>query len=304
MVAANDTKVREGGASRGMIHSASQAGAQATTAATILYLQSNLPPHQAGHIGRTVSCACTSGLDAVGEAWRLIRDREADLVITGGVDAPLVPYPLAAYHQGGLMSNHHHPETASRPFDCFADTGIVSEGAACLVLESLEHARWRQAPIHLEICSYGSRFDLPNIPGSGYLPSMESALEQTRHLKQRLGHISAWAPGLPLLDEAEAHAIARLIDKCGYRRDTIPTYSIKGTTGNPFAAAGAMQIAVECAAARHNLLPPTANLEYPLTDKIDLIMKEARTGYQHLGLINSHGVGGGNSSLVVRAFPG
>jgi len=266
-------------------------------------------PHQASSIiarhiplltcSTTVASACSAGLDAIASAAAIIREGRAEVVITGGADAPVNSLLLACLAKSRLIAHHDNPAKASCPFSADRNTGVVSEGAGILVLESLDHARARGATPYLEISGYASFID-PTLeePESGLGSTIKAALANARHRPGDVDYICAHGPSDRYLDLLETRVIKSVFGPHAYR---IPVSSIKGVTGNPFAAAGAFQVAACALMFRDNLIPPTANLEKPDPEcDLDYVPLTARRAAPKCVLINSHGMGGGNSCLVVE----
>ncbi|MEY2439962.1 MAG: hypothetical protein QOI34_1347 [Verrucomicrobiota bacterium] len=254
----------------------------------------------AGAHAATVSSACPSGLDAVAIAAGMIRSGEAELAIAGGADAPITKHGLASFIATGLSScRNDEPQRASRPFDRDRDSGVISEGAGMFVLENLERAQARNAPIYLEISGYATQRDRdPQIPGSGLVDAMRLALANANRTINDVDYISAYGPGHPILDAAEVRYIKEVF---GDRAYSIPISSIKGVTGNPLAAGGPLQIAACALSFRDQLIAPTANLENPdpVCD-LDFVPGRARKAKLNCILMNVRGLGGSASSLVVN----
>lgn len=248
----------------------------------------------------TISSACPSGLDAIASAAAMIRKGEADIALAGGTDAPITPLSMASFATAGLSSMRNlDPEHASRPFDRARDSGVISEGAAVLVLEELESALARGATPYLEICGYaiqGDDFTSPEVFGLGQ--TMRGAMEAAGKLPHEIDYICAYGPGHPSLDIVETDMIKRVFGRFAH---SVPISSIKGVTGNPLSAAGPMQVITCGLAFRHNVIPPTANLESADTRcDLDYVPGHARKRKIQTALINVRGLGGGNSSLVVE----
>ena len=270
-------------------------------------------PHQAASIvtqhvplltqSTTISSACAAGLDAIAAATDLIRSGKADVALCGGADAPINPLTFACLARAGLVSlRNDTPEQASRPFDYDRDSGVISEGAGILVLENLYHARGRGANPYLEITGYATRMDTDlQVAGSGLDLSMMEALANSGKRPEHVDYICAHGPGHPILDVIETSMIKKVFGSLAYK---LPISSIKGVTGNPLAAAGPLQ-AIACALAfRHGIIPPTANLEKPDPDcDLDYVPLRARQHRFACALINAHGLGGGNSTLIVEKPP-
>jgi 3-oxoacyl-[acyl-carrier-protein] synthase II len=246
---------------------------------------------------RTFSSACVAGLDAIAEGAESIRRGEADLVLAGGTDAPISVVPLANFDVGGMASRFNEtPEEASRPFDRRRDSGVISEGCAMLILENLESARARGVQPYLELLGNGVHTDLGGEPCSGYELTMKKALAEASLLPTDIDYISAWAPGHPEIDRIETEMIKRVFGAHAYR---LAVSSIKGAIGNPLAAAGPLMMASCCLAFRHGLIPPTANYKEPdPACDLDCVPKARPSRLKH-ALLNGHGVGGSNTSMVV-----
>lgn len=247
----------------------------------------------------TVSAACPSGMDAIADAAAMIRSGEAELAIAGGADAPITQVIIASFIAGGLSSlRNDEPERASRPFDLARDSGVISEGAGVLILESLERAEARGVRAYVEVGGYGKQRDAtPERPGSGLEHSMKLALANAGHTEQDIDYISAYGPGHPVLDAAEVQIIKKVF---GDRAYSIPVTSIKGVTGNAMAAGGPFQIIACALAIRDHLIPPTANYEVadPACD-LDFVPNRSRKARLNSTMVNVRGLGGGASSMVL-----
>ena len=261
------------------------------------------PATLAGHLGAqhsfAVSTACKSGLDSLIGAVDILRSGRAEIVIAGGADAPITASTFASFDATRMLSQRNAaPAHASRPFDRDRDGGVISEGAGIVVIESLAHARARGARPWLELCGGASRPDPSGSPDStGMIDAMSLALANASRHPGDIDYISAHGPSHPVIDRSESRGIRNVF---GRHADRIPVSSIKGIIGNPLAAAGPMQ-AIACALAmRHDLIPPTANYTTP-DPACDLdYVPQARRSRVNCALINVHGMGGGNSCLVVK----
>lgn len=252
----------------------------------------------------TISSACAAGLDAIGTAYELVRRGKVDVALCGGTDAPINPMTFACLAQTGLLSlRNDAPEKASRPFDRDRDSGVISEGAGMIVIENMEHAMARGIVPQMEITGYSSHVDTdPEVVGSGLELSMREALANAGRRPSDVEYVSAHGPGHPVVDRVETAMIKKVFSAHAY---AIPVSSIKGVIGNPLAAAGALQVVAAALMMRDNLIPPTANLESPDPEcDLDYVPLKARRARIACALINSHGLGGGNSSLVVERVPG
>ena len=271
---------------------------------------SNCQPQAAAHLiaeklgvetqATTISSACPSGIDAVAMAVERIRSGEAEVAIAGGADAPVTPLTMASFASAGLSScANADPRHASRPYDRASDSGVISEGAGVVVLESLEHAMARGARTYLEITGYFSQMDHdPNDPFVGLENAMRLSLANACRQPQEIDYICSYGPGHPILDAAEVKMIRRVF---GAVADRVPVSSIKGVTGNPLSASGPFQIITCALAFQHQMIPPTANHENPLPGcDLDFVPGKARKALLECALINVRGLGGGNSSMVVE----
>ncbi len=249
---------------------------------------------------KTLSNGCPSGVDAVYRAAELIRDGSADLAIAGGTDAPIAPLAFGCFINAGLSScRNSDPAAASRPFDRDRDSGVVAEGAGILILENMEHALARKAEIYAEITGYGTAdYGDGENPLFSMEEAMKSALTNACRRPENVDYICAHGPGHPDLDRIETAVIKQVFKDKAY---SVPVSSIKGVTGNPLAAAGPMQIIASSLAVKNSILPPTANYEIPdpLCD-LDYIVEGPRTADVSCVLVNSHGVSGNSSCIVIE----
>ncbi len=248
----------------------------------------------------TISTACPAGLDAIAAAAEMIRSGKADIAIAGGTDSPVTPFTFAGFEAAGLLSHHNdEPLKASRPFDLKRDSGVVSEGAGIVVLENLESALARKAQPYLEIKGYGTHMDTDHEqPASGLEQSMRIALSNSGETVRDVNYLCAHGAGHPILDQVETEMIKKVFGNLAY---SIPISSIKGVIGNPLAAAGPLQVITCALAIKNQLIPPTANYDIPdPCCDLDYVGNHARMLCLHSALINTHGILGTNSSLLVR----
>ncbi len=248
----------------------------------------------------TISSTCVSGLDAITAAAAAIRCGESDVAIAGGADAPVTPLAIASFTTAGLSSlRNREPTRASRPFDRDRDSGVISEGAGVVLLESLDHALARGAEPYCEVTGCAVQMDdNPNSPGSGLENTMLGALANSGCTPAEIDYICAYAPGHPIFDDVELAMIRRAL---GARAAMVPISSIKGVTGNPLAAAGPLQLIASALALQKNIIPPTANCENVDNNcELDIVRGKARHVKLNRVLINVRGLGGGNSTLVIE----
>src|SRR5216684_136575 len=240
----------------------------------------------------TVSSACPSGLDAVADAAAMIGAGHAELAITGGADAPVTPLVMSMLIASGLSScRNGEPERASRPFDLSRDSGVVSEGAAVMILEDMERAEARGARMYLELRGYGKQRDRdPEKPASGLEDSMKIALANAGAVAAGIDHISAYGPGHPVLDASEVQAIKSVFGRHAY---SIPINSIKGVTGNAMAAGGPFQLTACALTIRDQMVAPTANYEVPDPHcDLNFVVSQPRRAKIDCALLNVRGLGG------------
>jgi 3-oxoacyl-[acyl-carrier-protein] synthase II len=264
--------------------------------------------HQAQGPNNTIVTACSASTQAIGEAMRILERGDADVMLAGGADSRIDPLSLVAYTLlGALSPSTRPPEQVSRPFDRDRDGFVLGEGAACLVLETEEHARARGATIYAECVGYGSSFDAfgvtqPEPEGRGAVQSMREALKDAALAPDDIDYISAHGTSTALNDLMETVAVKRIF---GDRARRVPMSSIKSMIGHLIGAAGALEAVVAILAIRDGVVPPTINHENPdpLCD-LDYVPNEAREMRVGAVLSNSFGFGGQNASLVLREYRG
>ena len=240
---------------------------------------------------------CASGVDAVGQAVDLIRYGRYDLVVCGGAEAPLTAVLTSVMKAAGLAIKWLSPHDASRPFDRERRCGVLGEGAGIVVLEAAASAAERGVRPYIEICGVSSFPDEKrDQPSSGLAVTMRGALDNAGCDIRDIDFISAWGCGHPLLDRCETEAIKNVFGQEAYR---LAVGSIKGVTGIPLGAAGALQLVALALSHRHQLLPPTANWEHGDIDcDLDYVGGQSRRVRLRKTLLNAHGMSGGNISLV------
>jgi 3-oxoacyl-[acyl-carrier-protein] synthase II len=252
----------------------------------------------------TVS-ACASGAHAVGEALRLIRAGDADVMIAGGSEATITPMAVAGFSSARALSTRNDdPTRASRPFDADRDGFVIGEGAALVVLEAEEHARRRGARPIAELAGYGASGDAyhmtaPCVDGEGAARAMKRALDDARLSPSDVQHINAHGTSTPAGDPAEVAAIKSVF--CGHA-SRLMVSSTKSMTGHLLGAAGGLEAVATAMAVARGIVPPTINLERqdPTCD-LDFVPNQARTHRVTAALSNSFGFGGHNVTLAVRA---
>ncbi len=258
-----------------------------------------------GHNVTTVS-ACASSSNAIGDAFRLLKQGLADLVITGGSEAPITPLAIAGFCSMRAMStNNTEPQKASRPFDARRDGFVIGEGASILVLETLEHAVKRGARIYAEVVGYGCTCDAyhvsaPDPEGKGAALAMELALKEANIASEEVDYINAHGTATPLGDKLETLAIKQVFARSIHR---LAVSSTKSMTGHLLGAAGGLEAAACILAIERGVVPPTINYEYPDPDcDLDYVPNKARSLPVEVALSNSLGFGGHNVSLIFKKY--
>lgn len=237
--------------------------------------------------------ACCSGLDAIGHAADGIARGEADLAVCGGTEAPLHFHPMLELKLAGLTPDTAElPERICRPFDRWRTTGVISEGAAILVLEPEESPR----PAYAWIDGYAYATDPVEQPVDGLREAIRLTLANARVRPADVDCVSAWGPGHKLVDRAEAQVLRAVF---GSRLAEIPVSSIKGAIGNPLGAGGAIQVVAAALGLRDGVIPPTVNWQYPDPDCPLNLSAAARVVSHTRTLVNSHGLSGTNACLVL-----
>lgn len=252
----------------------------------------------------TNSMSCASGTIAVGEAFRQIRDGYADVMVSGGAEAPLSPLCYGAFALIRAMSTRNDdPASASRPFDRDRDGFVMGEGSAVLVLEERTRAIARGAPIYAEVLGYGLTNDAyhmtaPLPDGSQAARSISLALNDAHIAAHDVTYVNAHGSSTPLNDPTETLAIKRVFGDHAYR---IPVSSTKGYYGHALGASGAIEAAICALALRNRWVPPTVNLKTP-DDACDLdyVPSAGRPADLDVVVSNSFGFGGINAAIVMR----
>ena len=259
-----------------------------------------------------VVSACATGGHAVGEAMETIVRGQADLMLGAGTEAVIVPLAFAGFQQMKALGTPRDPDTgeydpamASRPFDATRDGFVVAEGASVLVLEELEHARARGAQPIAEVIGYGSSADAyhmvqPSERGEGNVRAMRAALARAAIGPEQVDYINAHGTSTPLNDRYETMAIREVF---GDHADRLAVSSTKSMTGHMMGAAGAFEAFACVKAIQTGCLPPTINYRHPDPElTLDYVPNSARQANPRVALSNSMGLGGHNSTVIVRRF--
>jgi len=260
--------------------------------------------------GPNANCltACAASSQAIGEAVEIIRRGDADAVISGGAHSMIHPFGVTGFNLLTALSvRNDDPTRASRPFDRQRDGFILGEGAAIIVLEELEHARRRSAPIYGEIAGYGSTGDAFRITdthpeGRGAVACMKLALADAGLEPEQIDYVNAHGTSTIVNDKIETMAIKEVF---GRYAQQVPVSSVKSMLGHLIAAAGGLEVIICTKTIADGVIPPTTNYEEPDPEcDLDYVPNEARQATVNTTLSNSFGFGGQNISLVVRRFTG
>jgi len=252
--------------------------------------------------------ACSASAHSIGDAYKIIQRSDADVMIAGGSEAAITPMGVGGFAaMRALSTRNDEPERASRPFDAQRDGFIVGEGAGVLILESLEFAQKRGAPIFAEIVGYGMSGDAYHITqpaeggDGGYRVTM-AALKDAKISANDVGYVNAHGTSTPIGDAIETTALKRVF---GERAKKVPISSTKSMTGHLLGGAGGLEAGISVLALRDQILPPTVNYENPDPEcDLDYIPNQARKASVEYALSNSFGFGGTNASLIFKRWGG
>jgi 3-oxoacyl-[acyl-carrier-protein] synthase II len=250
--------------------------------------------------------ACSASAHSIGDAYKIIQRCDAEIMIAGGAEAAITPMGVGGFAaMRALSTRNDDPEHASRPFDAQRDGFIVGEGAGVLILESLDFAQKRGAPIFAEIVGYGMSGDAYHITqpaeggDGGYRVTM-AALKDAKISADDVGYVNAHGTSTPIGDAIETTALKRVF---GERAKKIPISSTKSMTGHLLGGAGGLEAGISVLALRDQILPPTANYENPDPEcDLDYVPNQARKAAVEYALSNSFGFGGTNASLIFKRW--
>jgi 3-oxoacyl-[acyl-carrier-protein] synthase II len=256
--------------------------------------------HGAGGPNYTLTSACASGAHAIGESAALIASGQCVAVITGGAEAVLTEFGVGGFcAMHALSTRNDDHERASRPFCVDRDGFVIAEAACVLILEELEAAKRRGAPIYAEIRGYGRTCDAhhitaPHPEGRGVMQALRSALASGEVAADQVGHVNAHATSTPAGDVGEARAIREILGP------DVPVTAPKSMIGHTLGAAGAVEAAFTALSLKHQIVPPTINYDTPDPEcAINIVGREARPLAMSHALSNSFGFGGTNVSLLL-----
>jgi len=262
--------------------------------------------HNARGPNSATCTACTSSAHAVGDSFRLVQRGDADVMISGGSEAAITPLGVGGFAaMRALSTRNDEPERASRPFDLNRDGFVVGEGSGVLILEELEHARRRGAPILAEVVGYGMSGDAfhitqPAEDGDGAYRSMLNTLNDAQLTPSQVDYINTHGTSTPVGDKLETVAIKRLF---GAHARQVAISSTKSMTGHLLGGAGGLEAGISVLALQHQIVPPTTNYETPdPACDLDYTPNTPRQRAMEYALSNSFGFGGTNASLLFRRW--
>jgi 3-oxoacyl-[acyl-carrier-protein] synthase II len=257
-------------------------------------------------VNYTVTSACTSSTHAIGEAFRMIADGLQDVMVTGGSESTVSPIGIGGFNAlKALSTRNDEPQKASRPFDRDRDGFVLGEGCAILILESLESARKRGAPIYAEVVGYGTSCDAyhmtaPSLDGEGAVNCMRNALDWAGLKPEQVNYLNAHGTSTPANDSSETAGIKTVFGD--WAKKGLLVSSTKSMTGHLLGAAGAIEAAFSVLAIRDSVVPPTINLDNPGEGcDLDYVPHTARKHTVNVAMSNSFGFGGTNATLVFSA---
>lgn len=281
------------------------------------FIPMGIPNTSAAHIAMefgiqglnlSLSSACATGTNAIGEGAELIRRGEADLVLAGGTEAGINPVVLAGFGNMKVLSTRNEePASACRPFDATRDGFVMGEGAGVLVLERYDRARARGARLYGEIIGYGSSVDAthwaaPLEGGQGIARAMALALQRAGISPQEVDYVNAHGTGTRLNDKTETEGLKSVFGRHAYR---LAISSTKSMTGHMMGAAGAVEAIVCLMALSRRCIPPTINYQVPDPEcDLDYVPNQARRLPLEVAMSNSLGIGGYNAVLIFRRLEG
>ena len=254
------------------------------------------------------SVACSTGANAIGDAFRIIQRGDADIMLAGGSEACITPLAFAGFCATRSMSRRNDfPEKASRPFDKNRDGFVMGEGSGIVVLEELGHALKRNARIYVELAGYGNtadayHFTAPEPSGDGMVRVMKQAIRDAGIDPHQVDYINTHGTSTVLNDRIESAAILKLFDQ---HAKNLKISSIKSMIGHLLAAAGAVEFVSTVLSVHTGILPPTINYEEPDPEcPLDIVTESTDAGNLEIAISNSFGFGGGNACLVINKYRG
>jgi beta-ketoacyl-acyl-carrier-protein synthase II len=257
-------------------------------------------------VNYAISSACSSGSDAIGQAYNIIRLGDARVMVAGGTEAPIIPIVIAAFSNiRALSAKNENPKEACRPFDAKRNGFVMAEGSGILVLEEENYALERGAPILAELAGYGATSDAfhliqPAPDGASAISATEIALKKANVTPEEVDYINAHGTATVLNDRTETNVIKSVFGEYARR---IPVSASKSMLGHLLGAAGSIEAVITVLALQHGILPPTINLTHPDPEcDLDYVPNHARKAAIKTAVSNSFGFGGHNSVLVFKKY--
>jgi len=251
------------------------------------------------------SVACSTGSNAIGDAFRILQRGDADIMLAGSTEACITPLPYGCFCATRSMTPNDCPDTACRPFDRNRDGFVMGEGAGMVVIENLKHALKRGARIYCEIAGYGNTADAyhitaPEPESDGMIRVMQAALQDARMTPDRIGYINAHGTSTSLNDKCESAAIEKVF---GEHSSSLKVSSIKSMIGHLLAGAGAVEFVSTVMSVFTGIIPPTIHWKEPDSDcTLDYVTDGAESIDLNSAISNSFGFGGGNACLVIKKY--
>ena len=253
----------------------------------------------------TVITACASGTSSIGNAYRVLQQNQADLIIAGGSEAAITPLALAGFTSMGALCTHNKAEQASIPFDIRRTGFVMGEGAGIMILETLEHAQKRGTNIYAEIVGYGATCDAYHITapapgGNGGARAIKMAINDSGINEEQISYINAHGTSTPYNDKSETEAIQTVFGEKAYN---IPISSTKSMSGHMLGASGAVEAIICVKAMQESFIPPTIGLleQDPECD-LDYVPLQGRNQNLQYTISNSFGFGGQNASILLKKW--
>ena len=250
--------------------------------------------------------ACSASAHAIGDAFEIIKRDDADIMIAGGSESAITPMGVGGFAaMRALSTRNDDPQSASRPFDRDREGFVMGEGSGVIVLEELEFAKRRGAPIYAELVGYGMTADAfhitaPSEDGEGAARVMEMAIRRAGITPEQVDYVNAHGTSTPYNDKLETLAIKRVFGEHAYK---VAISSTKSMTGHLLGAAGGVEAAIAVLAIRHQAIPPTINYETPDPDcDLDYVPNQKRDAKIDYVLSNSFGFGGTNAALLFKRY--
>lgn len=261
--------------------------------------------HGAKGINSCSVTACASGTNSIGDAFKVIERGDADVMITGGAEAPIINMAVAGFCASTALTTNEDPAKASRPFDANRDGFVIGEGAGIVILEEYEHAIARGAKIYAEVIGYGATGDAHHITapapgGEGAARAMKQALDDGGVDPSVVGYINAHGTSTVYNDLYETMAVKSVFGENAYK---LAMSSTKSMTGHLLGAAGGVEAIFTALALKEGVLPPTINLETPDPEcDLDYVANEVRYSEITYAMSNSLGFGGHNACLLLKKY--